>query len=80
MRKFLLLSSLLIGLLSCNGSTENNTSDTDTTNQAGLTNPSAIDTTKHPDGMINGSVISTDTAAMNTQNAIDKAKGAKKEK
>ena len=46
---------LLIGLASCGDSSNPNT-DTET--------PAAIDTTKHPDGLINGSVISTDTAAM----------------
>lgn len=80
MRKIISFSAFILLLASCNGSSESRATDSDTTNSAGMTNPSAIDTTKHPDGMINGDVISTDTAAMNTQNAIDKAKESKRNK
>lgn len=74
----MMVSALFIALTGCggSGSTDNNAIG-DTANNPGLTNPTAIDTTKHPDGMINGSVISTDTAAMNVQNSINKAKAAK---
>jgi hypothetical protein len=80
MKKLIVLSALFIVSISCNSknSTENNDATGDTTNKAGLTNPSANDTTKQPDGMINGSVISTDTAAINVQNAENKAKKAEK--
>jgi hypothetical protein len=82
MKKNIIFSALLMALLSCNSnsSSDSNAAGGDTTNATGLTNPSAIDTTKHPDGVINGSVISTDTAAMNVQNSINKAKEAKKNK
>jgi hypothetical protein len=78
MKKFLMFSALFIGLLSCNSNSSESNDVTSDTSQAGMTNPSAIDTTKHPDGMINGSVVSTDTAAMNVQNSVDKANEAKK--
>jgi hypothetical protein len=76
MKKLVMISALFIGLSACNsgGSAAN---DTDS---GGLTNPTAIDTTKHPSGMENSSVISTDTAAMNMQNSLKKAKEAEKKK
>lgn len=81
MRKITILSALFIALTACGGSdTTDNKAGSDTTDKFGPTNPTAIDTTKHPDGVINGSVISTDTAAMNVQNSINKAKEAKKNK
>jgi hypothetical protein len=80
MKKLIGVSALFIVLTSCNGnhSSENNDSSGDTNSNAGLTSPSANDTTKQPDGMVNGSVISTDTAAMNVQNSENKAKKAVK--
>ncbi|MDQ6813275.1 MAG: hypothetical protein M3040_06040 [Bacteroidota bacterium] len=80
MKKILVLTSLVTVLVSCGGtgSTDNTKTENDTANKAGLTNPSAIDTTKHPDGVTNSSVISTDTAAMNMQNSVNKAKQDKK--
>jgi hypothetical protein len=88
MKKLLMVSALFIALASCNSSSSNesasgsseSTTSGDTTNKQGLTNPSAIDTTKHPDGMINSEAITTDTAAMNTQNSVNKAKAAQKSK
>ncbi|GEO12196.1 hypothetical protein [Segetibacter aerophilus] len=84
MKKIIIVSALFIALASCGGSdTTNTNADSSTTtnnDDPGLTNPSAIDTTKHPDGIVNGSVISTDTAAMNVQNSINKANAAKKNK
>lgn len=79
MKKPLVLSTLFVALAACNGS-GNNRGDNDTANQAGMTNPSAIDTIKAGDGIINSNVISTDTAAINVQNSIDKANEAKKNK
>lgn len=80
MKKLIVFSTLLIVLSSCNsnGSSESNMATGDTTDKAGMTNPSAIDTTVHPNGITNGSVISTDTAAMNVQKSVDKAKAADK--
>ncbi len=73
MKKIFIGSFLFIVLSSCGGnSTGNNAAAGDTTNNTGLTNPVAIDTTKHPSGMDNSNVISTDTAAMNTSNAYKK--------
>lgn len=82
MRKILIVPAFLFAIISCNSnsSSEHKAGGSDTASKTGLTNPSAIDTTKHPDGMVNGSVISTDTAAMNVQNSINKAKEEKKNK
>lgn len=71
MKKLLLSLSVLICLAACNSNQEGTAEGTDTT---GLTNPIAIDTVKHPGGVVNSNVISTDTAAMNVENAIEKAK------
>lgn len=78
MIKTFLILAFLFTLASCNGNETTGTGK-NATKQDASSNPSAIDTVKHPDGIINGSVISTDTAAMNVQNSIDKAKEAKKE-
>jgi hypothetical protein len=81
MKKLSILSILIIALYSCSGNSSNSDNSVagDTTNKTGLTNPTAIDTTKHPSGMDNSNVISTDTAAMNTSNAYKKADSAKRE-
>ncbi len=83
MKKLCIISALFIFLISCSSST-NNDADKDnknnTADSSGLTNPSAIDTVKHPTGMDNSSVISTDTAAMNVQNTIKKADSIAKQK
>lgn len=67
---------IILGLASCNGGTAD--TDTSTSDTVGLTNPVAIDTTKHPDGVANSNVTSSDTAAMNTSNAYKKLDSAKK--
>ena len=78
MKKTIIASFLLVALTSCGGSlSDNNEAAGDTTNNTGLTNPTAIDTTKHPSGVDNSNVISTDTAAMNTSNAYKKLDSAK---
>lgn len=78
MKKLCIVCVLFISLASCSGNSSNNDAGTgNTTDSAGLTNPTAIDTTKHPGGMINSNVISTDTAAMNTSNAYKKLDSAK---
>ena len=52
-------------LLSCN----NAGNDGPVTDSTSINNtPSAIDTTQHPNGITNGSLISTDTARMNVEN------------
>ncbi len=76
MKKVLIASALLIVLYSCSGNSSDNA--TNTTDSTGLTNPTAIDTVKHPSGMDNSSVISTDTAAMNVQNSYKKKDSARK--
>jgi hypothetical protein len=76
MKKVLIASALLIVLYSCSGNSSDNA--TNTTDSTGLTNPTAIDTVKHPSGMDNSSVISTDTAAMNVQNSYKKKDSAQK--
>ncbi len=79
MKKICIVSALFITLASCSSNSSNNDATTgNTTDSAGLTNPTAIDTTKHPTGMDNSSAISTDTAAMNTSNAYKKLDTAKK--
>ena len=78
MKKTIIASLLLIALNSCGGnSSDNNSVAGDTTNSTGLTNPTAIDTTKHPSGVDNSNVISTDTPAMNTSNSYKKLDSAK---
>lgn len=78
MKKPALVLVLFIALTSCGGdSSGNNAATGNDTDSAGLTNPTAIDTTKHPTGMDNSNVISTDTAAMNTSNAYKKLDSAK---
>lgn len=79
MKKLLVVSVLFVALYSCNGSSSDSAAN-NSTDSAGLTNPTAIDTTKHPSGVDNSSVISTDTAAMNTQNSYKKIDSAKKMK
>lgn len=62
MKKLFVLAALATGLLSCGNEASENGPDTDTINGG----PSAIeDETKHPSGVTNQNVISTDTAAMN---------------
>jgi outer membrane PBP1 activator LpoA protein len=77
MKKILSVMTAAVLLAACGNSNTETTESTESTTAAndstGLTNPIAIDTVKHPAGMSNQNVISTDTAAMNTQNAIDKA-------
>ena len=64
MKKILSAVALVILMMSCNNSGQN----TNTRDTTGNTNPTAIDTTQHPNGMTNGNVISTDTASMNVDN------------
>ena len=71
MKKIFISSVLLALLYSCSGNSASN-------NTTGLTNPTAVDTTKHPSGMDNSSVISTDTAAMNVQNSYKKRDSAQR--
>lgn len=81
MRKSIVALALFTALYSCGGSTSGNNAAAGSSTAAdsvGLTNPTAIDTTKHPTGMDNSSVISTDTAAMNVQNSFKKLDSAKK--
>ncbi len=78
MKKLCIISALFISLSSCSDLTNNDADNNNTADSSGLTNPSAIDTVKHPTGMDNSSVISTDTAAMNVQNTIKKADSIKK--
>ena len=73
MKKIWIGLLVIVALDSCSGNSSNNS---ETTDNPGLTNPSAIDTTKHPSGMDNSNVISTDTAAMNTSNAYKKVDSA----
>ena len=75
MKKLRIVLALYI-LSSC-ADADNNSSSSNNRDSVGLTNPSAIDTIKHPSGVDNSSVISTDTAAMNIQNAFRKADSAK---
>jgi hypothetical protein len=81
MKKLVVLGLCFSVFASCGSNTsENQTGDNNTTDSSGLTNPITIDTVKHPSGMSNSNVISTDTAAMNVQNSINKAKAAQKNK
>jgi len=66
MKKIISASALVFVLLSCNNeSTGNDTGNDSAANAMENEKPKAMDsTTKHPDGTINGSVISTDTGSM----------------
>jgi hypothetical protein len=70
MRKLCIIC--VAGLLASCGNSGQNASGSGT-DTIGNTNPITIDTLKHPSGVDNSSVISTDTAAMNVQNTIRKA-------
>ncbi len=72
MKKLCIISALFF-LNSCGDSSDNNTINSNNADSAGLSNPTVIDTVKHPSGVDNSSVISTDTAAMNVQNTFKKA-------
>ena len=76
MKKLFVISALVV-LSSC-GNADNDAASTSNSDTTGLTNPTAIDTIKHPSGVDNSAVISTDTAAMNVQNSIRKADSAKR--
>ena len=76
MTKLFIIPALVV-LSSC-GNANNNAATSSNSDTTGLTNPTSIDTVKHPSGVDNSSVISTDTAAMNVQNSIRKADSAKK--
>lgn len=66
MKKYIVASALFMVIASCNNAGDTNANST--VADSGQ-NPSAIDTTQHPNGLTNGSVISTDTAAMRVQPA-----------
>ena len=78
MKRLILASMVCIAMTSCGGDAANNDIGDTKTDSVGLTNPISIDTTKHPEGMTNQNVISTDTAAMNMQNSVNKAKESQK--
>lgn len=61
MKKYLFAFAFIAGITSCNNASD----DT-------KTNSSATDSTQTPNGMSNGSVISTDTAAMRTDSSNQK--------
>ena len=76
--KKLFIPAILCCLFSC-GNADNTGTTESGTDTVGQTNPIVIDTMKHPSGVDNSSVISTDTAAMNVQNAYKKADSANKQ-
>jgi hypothetical protein len=80
MKKLCIVCFSFVAFAACNNSSSDSAGGGDTTSESGLTNPTAIDTTKHPTGVDNSSVISTDTAAMNTSNAYKKADSAQQSK
>ena len=80
MKKMCFVIAAFIFLSSCNNSSNNDEAKSNSADSIGLTNPSSIDTIKHPSGMDNSSVISTDTAAMNVQNSIKKADSLQKKR
>lgn len=79
MKNLFIISAIFLFLNSCDNSS-NNMVKSNNADSIGLTNPSVIDTVKHPSGIDNSSVISTDTAAMNTQNAIERADSVERKK
>ena len=80
MKKLCFFSAVFFIISSCGNSTSNNAGSSNGSDSIGLTNPSSIDTVKHPTGMDNSSVISTDTAAINVQNTFKKADSIAKAK
>lgn len=78
MKKIAIVLSMFI-FSGCGNSSDNNTS-TGNSDSAGYTSPSPGDTLKSPSGVDNSSVISTDTAATNAKNSIDKLDSAKQKK
>ncbi|HEX8460875.1 MAG TPA: hypothetical protein VF623_05580 [Segetibacter sp.] len=77
--KKLIVAASIFSFFACGGNTANNEVESKSNaDSVGLTNPITIDTLKHPTGMDNSNVISTDTAAMNVQNSVNKAKAAQK--
>lgn len=64
MKRTLFAFVLSVALVACGNSTDNASTETSTTIET--------DTTTQPGGVVNSNVISTDTAAMNMQNAQDK--------
>jgi hypothetical protein len=67
MRKILFCAVVAVLAISCNNEGSNANTDASA--------PKALDsTTQHPNGVTTGSVISTDTASMNTGRMIDSAK------
>ena len=78
MKKILVVSTIFLAFASCNNANTNSNNESDTAKAAGINNPASVDTTLSPNGMTNSEVISTDTAAMNMQNSINKSKATKK--
>ena len=76
MKKCLAIVVLYI-FCSC-GNADNNSTTGNNTDSVGLTNRTSPDSVKHPSGVDNSSVISTDTAAINVQNTLKKADSLKK--
>ena len=79
MKKLCIVLTIFIFLSNCSDSNNDGGKSTGA-DSSGLTNPVSIDTVKHPTGMDNSSVISTDTAAMNVQNTIKKADSVENQK
>lgn len=77
MKKFLVIfSALTISFMACNNADNNASGE-----NKKLDEPSAsFDTTQHPNAVTSDAVISTDTAAMNTQRAEEKLDSAQKKK
>ena len=65
-----LISAALVVLLGC----ADGESGSATAKDSLENNPSAIDTTQHPNGVTTGSVISTDTAAMKVDSFVKQKK------
>ena len=61
MKTYAILFLMVMALAGCSDGTETNGKNAV---PGEAENPSAIDTTQHPNGVSTGSVISTDTAAM----------------
>lgn len=71
MKKLILIFALFAIVNGCNDSgNAGEKSSTDAVDSTGLISPT--DSINPPGGIINGSPISTDTAATNMQNALDK--------
>ena len=81
MKSLIIVSVTLCMICSCGDADNANNGNVDLpVDSMAKANSNAVDTITHPTGVDNSSAISTDTAAINVQNTIDKADSIAKQK